>query len=476
MRTRSRLIRGLVIAMAAVVVSVVTPAVSRADAATAAELVQAAYNRMSNAQRIGQLFMVGTPATGLSSAASSAIGTYHVGNVILIGRSTVGAAPIRALTARLDRLATGTATAGVPLWISTDQEGGYVQVLQGSGLSRMPTALTMGTWPTTTLTSSARTWGRQLRRSGVNMNLAPVLDTVPAATASTNPPIGYWQREFGHTPSVVTTQGGSFLSGERGTDLAMTAKHFPGLGYVTANTDTTAGVKDYVTTTTSGSIAPFRSAVANGVQLVMMSSAIYTKIDGSRPAVFSPAVIISLLRNSLGFRGVVMSDDLGNAKAVAAWSPGDRAVRFINAGGDEVLTVNASTIPAMVAAVTARAATDSAFRSKVAAAVMRVLTAKAVEGLLGAQLSVDGSLGAGTISALQRWLGVTVTGTGTGTGTLNATTVLALQTRIGTTADGAWGPACMRALQLYLGIATDGARTWNSRTVTQLQGYLNTQL
>ena len=467
MRTRSILIRGVV--AAAAVVSVGAPAVPRAEAATAAEVAQAAYNRMSNAQRIGQLFMVGTPASGLSSAAATAIGTYHVGNVILTGRSTAGAAPIRALTARLDRLA-GAATAGVPLWISTDQEGGYVQVLQGSGFSRMPTALTMGTWSTTSLTSSARTWGRQLRRAGVDMNLAPVLDTVPAATASTNPPIGYWQREFGHTPSVVTTKGGAFLSGERSADLAMTAKHFPGLGYVTANTDTTFGVKDYVTTTTSGSIAPFRSAVTSGVPVVMMSSAVYTKIDGSRPAVFSPTVVTGLLRNTLGFRGVVMSDDLGNAKAVAAWSAGDRAVRFINAGGDEILTVNASTIPAMVTSVTARAATDSAFRGKVAAAVMRVLTAKAAEGLLGARLSLDGSLGPRTISALQRWLGVTVTGT------LNPTTIRALQTRIGTTADAVWGPASMRALQLYLGIATDGARTWNSRTVTQLQGYLNTQL
>jgi beta-N-acetylhexosaminidase len=421
--------RGLAVVAAVGVLSVGTPAPPRAQAATAAQLAQAAYNRMSTAQRIGQLFMVGTPATGLSSAAATAIGTYHVGNVVLPGRSTAGAAPIRALTARLDRLATGTATSGIPPWISTDQEGGNVQVLQGSWFSRMPTALTMGTWSTTTLTSSARTWGLQLRRSGVDMNLAPVLDTVPAATASTNLPIGYWQREFGHTSSVVTTKGGAFLSGERSADVAMTAKHFPGLGYVTANTDTTAGVKDYVTTATSSSIAPFRSAVANGVPVVMMSSAIYTRIDGSQPAGFSPAVVTGLLRNSLGFHGVVMSDDLGNAKAVAAWSSGERAVRFINAGGDEVLTVNASTIPAMVSAVTSRAATDSSFRAKVAASVMRVLTAKAAEGLLGARLALDGSLGPRTASALQRWLGVTVTGT------LSSTTIRALQTRVGTSVD-----------------------------------------
>ncbi|GEQ13421.1 hypothetical protein KLO01_14680 [Knoellia locipacati] len=470
MRTRSRVTRGLVIGAAVVAVSVGTPAAPRAEAATAAQLASAAYARMSTAQRIGQLFMVGTPATGLSSAAARAITTSHVGNVILTGRSTAGAAPVRALTARLDRLATGSATAGVPLWVATDQEGGYVQALQGTGLSRMPTALTMGTWSTTTLTSSARTWGLQLRRSGVDMNLAPVLDTVPAATASTNQPIGRWQREFGHTPSVVTAKGGAFLAGERGADLAMVAKHFPGLGYVTGNTDTSAGVTDTVTTTTSASLAPFRSAVANGIPVVMMSSAVYARIDRSRPAVFSPAVVTGLLRTGLGFRGVVMSDDLGNARAVAAWSPGERAVRFLDAGGDEVLTVDAATIPAMVAAVTTRAATDPVFRAKVAAAVMRVLTAKAAQGLLGARLALDGSLGPRTVSALQRWLGVPVTGT------LGTTTVRALQTRVGTTADGRWGPASMRALQGYLGISTDGARTWNARTVTQLQAYLDTQL
>lgn len=137
-QTRPFLIRGVV--AAAAVVAVGAPAIPRAQAATAADLAQAAYNRMSNAQRIGQLLMSGTPTTGLSAAAATAIGAYHVGNAILTGRSTAGAAPIRALTARLDRLATGTVTAGVPLWISTDQEGGYVQVPQGAGFSRMPTA------------------------------------------------------------------------------------------------------------------------------------------------------------------------------------------------------------------------------------------------------------------------------------------------------------------------------------------------
>jgi beta-N-acetylhexosaminidase len=167
---------------------------------------------------------------------------------------------------------------------------------------------------------------------------------------------------------------------------------------------------------------------------------------------------------------VVISDDLGSAKQVQAWAPGTRAVDFLAAGGDIVLTVNPTVVPAMVAAVTARAASDATFRARVAAAVMRVLTAKAAEGLLATRLSTDGVLGPLTISALQRWLGLTVTGR------LDAGTIRALQSRIGTTADGVWGPASMAALQSHLGTYRDGARTWNSRTVRLLQMYLVTQM
>jgi beta-N-acetylhexosaminidase len=455
-------------ALAAAPVAAGAPAAP--EAATPAATAAAVYSRMTQAQRIGQLFMVGGSVTGPVSATTTAISRYHVGNLILTGRTTAGANPVRAVTARTDALTTGPATAGVPLFVATDQEGGNVQVLQGPGYSRMPTALTQGTYSASTLTADAKSWGLQVRRSGLDVNLAPVMDTVPAATASSNPPIGKYAREYGHTPSVVSDKGSAFLRGMRSADMAMTAKHFPGLGHVTANTDTTAGVKDTVTTRTSGDLAPFRAAITAGTRMVMISSAVYTKIDSARPAAFSPTVITTVLRGDLGYSGVVISDDLGNAKQVQAWTPGNRAVDFLAAGGDIVLTVNPALIPNMVAAVTARANANGTFRSQVAAAVMRVLVAKAAEGLLGSRLAADGALGALTVSALQRWLGVSASGH------LDSATVRALQARIGTTADGAWGPASMAALQTYLGASRDGARTWNTRTITLLQQYLVTQM
>lgn len=449
--------------------AVIPPKVSVVGSA-AQTAAKNAFDRMTQAQRVGQLFMVGGPVTGLSTATRSAISRYHVGNLILTGRTTAGSPPVRAVTSAGDALTTGAATAGVPAFIASDQEGGLVQVMQGPGFSRMPTALTQGTWADTTLRSTAALWGRQILRAGVNVNLAPVMDTVSQSFAPKNAPIGQYFREYGYTSTKVADKGTAFVAGMRSTGLATTAKHFPGLGRVAGNTDVTSGVTDTVTTRSSSDIAPFRAAAKAGAPFLMTSSAFYSKIDAQHPAAFSRTVITGMIRGDLDFHGIVVSDDLGNAEQLRAWSPGARAVSFVSAGGDMVLTVNPAVLPAMLAAVNARATSSPTFRAQVDAASLRVLTVKASLGLLAPRLSVDGRLGQATTTALQRWLGLARTGQ------LGGATVRALQSRIGTAADGVWGPGSMARLQSYLGTTRDGARTWNTRTVTLFQRYLNTQL
>jgi beta-N-acetylhexosaminidase len=363
-----------------------TPTVAVGSAVAAAAAVPAGgawavFYRMTTAQRVGQLFMVGGAATGPATSTYSAISTYHVGSVMLTGRSTLGTSATLSVTRSLQAKATTSATLGVPLFVATDQEGGYVQVLQGPGFSRMPTALTQGTWSTGTLRSSALTWGRQLRSAGVNLNLAPVMDTVPYAMRDTNKPIGYYDREFGYTTPVVASHGSAFLSGMLAAGTATTAKHFPGLGRVLQNTDVSAGVTDYVTTYDDPYLAPFRTAVAAGTPFVMMSLAYYDKIDPGVPAAFSSKIIGGMLRSELGFGGVVISDSLA-AKQVQAWSPATRAINFVNAGGDLILMTDPAQIPTMVNAVLAKATADSTFRAKVNAAALKVLFAKQRMGLI----------------------------------------------------------------------------------------------
>ena len=375
--------------LSATTVGMTTAATMATPTRVPAPGAQALFTTMTQAQRIGQLFMVGAAATGASSASLSAVSDYHVGNVILTGRSSMGVAATRSVANRLQARATPAATHGVPLFVSADQEGGYVQALSGSGFSTIPQALTQGGWSTTALQTAARHWGDQLAAAGVNLNLAPVTDTVPVGQS--NPPIGYYNREYGHTPEVVAPHGAAVVRGMALAGVSTTVKHFPGLGRVDANTDTAAGVTDYVTTSEDAYLAPFRAGMQAGAAFVMMSSAYYHLIDPDRPAAFSPTVIGGMLRSRLGFRGVVISDDLGNAKQVAAWSPGERAVKFLDAGGDMVLTVNAGLIPAMVDAVAVKVASSPSFRSKVDSAALRVLKTKQARGLLSEVAAAVGS-------------------------------------------------------------------------------------
>jgi beta-N-acetylhexosaminidase len=166
--------------------------------------------------------------------------------------------------------------------------------------------------------------------------------------------------------------------------VSATAKHFPGLGRVGANPDTSSRVTDRVTVRHDAYLVPFANAVHNGLPFLMISTAYYQRIDPYHPAAFSTTVVGGMVRSDLGFKGVVISDDLGNAKQVAAWSPASRALRFVTVGGDMVLTVNPTLLPAMYNAVLAKAKSSSAFRAKINASALRVLTAKQHAGLIPA--------------------------------------------------------------------------------------------
>ncbi|HEX8007770.1 MAG TPA: glycoside hydrolase family 3 N-terminal domain-containing protein, partial [Trebonia sp.] len=231
------------------------------------------------------------------------------------------------------------------------------------------------------LRQQAASWGRELRAAGVNLDLAPVMDVVPEATAGSNAPVGQLDREFGHSPDVTGPHGAAFIEGMASAGVATSAKHFPGLGRVAGNTDYTSGVVDTVTTAGDPYLGSFRTAISAGVPFVMVALATYMKIDSSRLAAFSPA-IMTLLRARLGFRGVIISDDLGDATAVAGMPAGERAIDFIEAGGDMITTQSLAPAETMAQAVLAQAASDAAFRSQVNAAVMQILSAKQAYGLL----------------------------------------------------------------------------------------------
>jgi beta-N-acetylhexosaminidase len=338
--------------------------------------------RMTLAQRVGQLFVVGLAGSVLDAATAQAIRAYHFGSVSFIATDTAGVAGVGAVTRAVQSLSSPRVTGGARFFVAANQEGGQVQALQGPGFATMPSAVTQGMLPPAQLRRLAQTWGGELRAAGVNLNFAPVMDVVPSADTSQNAPIGLLMREFGPTPAVVASHGVAFIGGMTRAGEATTAKHFPGLGRVKGNTDFSADVVDTVTTPGDPYLSTFQQGIRAGVPLVMVALATYTRIDPRHLAVFSPVVMRTMLRDRMHFGGVIISDDLGAAQAVASVPPGSRAVQFIAAGGDLVTSKYVGPAQAMARAVLARARASRGFRDEVAAAAAHVLAAKQRFGLL----------------------------------------------------------------------------------------------
>lgn len=240
----------------------------------------------------------------------------------------------------------------------------------------MPSAEDQAALSDADLEASAAQWATALKDAGVDYNLAPVADVVPADLLDVNQPIGVLRRGYGSDPATVKAKALAFIEGMHAVGIATALKHFPGLGQVRGNTDQEIGVTDDVTTT-----ADLQTFTGYPDETsVMVSSAIYTQIDANNPAIYSPTIITDVLRNQLGFDGVVISDDIGAARAATTLPPVDRAATFLAAGGDLVITVDASTITEMIDGVGARAASDTVFAASLTEKAARVLDLKARTG------------------------------------------------------------------------------------------------
>jgi beta-N-acetylhexosaminidase len=200
----------------------------------------------------------------------------------------------------------------------------------------------------TTMVQIGSATGLYLRKVGIDVDLAPVLDVGNAATSFLG------SRIFSSNPTTVATLGSSFARGLQKTQVAATAKHFPGLGTAAGDTDTQTIVVTSSRPELQRRLAPFRTAIASGVKLVMVSNASYTALDPSGlPACLSPTIVANLLRRQLGFSGVVITDAL-STPGPEAYS--DAPVRALNAGVDILLyssgeTDSARAFPVIVNAV-----------------------------------------------------------------------------------------------------------------------------
>lgn len=220
---------------------------------------------------------------------------------------------------------------GKPLLISTDQEGGYVKRIPGgpyesakeAGQQRNPICAAL---------QDGKDAGQTLKSQGVNVNLAPVLGVYRSESNFLN----QFNRSYSNDTTIVSACGSSFIQSEQKVGIASTAKHFPGLGL--AGSDTTDGVPVTINSTLKElreiDIVPFRNAISDGVDLVMVSWAFYDALDGSLPAGLSKKWVKGELRNEIGFEGVTITDAIEAGALISFGDDNERAILATQAGMD----------------------------------------------------------------------------------------------------------------------------------------------
>ncbi|HEX4446759.1 MAG TPA: beta-N-acetylhexosaminidase [Polyangiaceae bacterium] len=315
----------------------------------------------------GQLVIGGFAGTTLPPAFRRALADRRRGGVILFKRNIDGEpARLAALTRDVHASAPETPLVGI------DQEGGRVARLRAPWLE-LPPMRTVASWGDPALAQRiAHGVGVELAAMGITITFAPVLDV---NTCPRNPVIG--DRAFGDDPATVATFGAAWIRGLQSAGVLACGKHFPGHGDTTKDSHVDLPVVDQPRERLDAvELVPFRAAVAGGVAALMTAHVVYPALDGDRPGTLSPA-IATRLRDAVGFRGVLFSDDL-EMSAIAARGPvEDSAVQAVAAGCDALLICSSEELQERaVEALVREAEASPAFRGRCEEASRRLLAAR----------------------------------------------------------------------------------------------------
>lgn len=286
---------------------------------------------MNVRELVGQCLMVGFPEPELTPEVRRLLTEEMIGSIVLFARNLRD--PASAGTLCEDLQAVARAHLPAPLMIGTDQEGGAVERL-GPGATPLPSAMAIGAAGPDAARTAAEICARELRAVGIDQVLAPVLDV---NIAPRNPVIG--TRSFGGSPEAVAACGVAAVEGYRAGGVAATAKHFPGHGDSAVDSHLALPVLPHdLERLERVELAPFRAAVAAGVDVVMVGHLAVPALDPSgAPASVSRPLTRGLLRERIGFQGVVMTDCMEMAGVSPDAGFGRVAVAAFLAGADLVL-------------------------------------------------------------------------------------------------------------------------------------------
>ncbi|HEX2232611.1 MAG TPA: glycoside hydrolase family 3 N-terminal domain-containing protein [Thermoleophilaceae bacterium] len=320
---------------------------------------------LSLRRQVGQVIVSSFDETELPDYIRRRLRAGETAGVILFGRNMESEAGLRRMTEAIQRASGGGAL------VAADQEGGLIRTVPFAG----PVPGQSEQADPGEARSLARGAARELRGLGVNLNLAPVADVVTPGGALAS-------RSFPGSPEEVgelVAASGRGMAEER---VAATAKHFPGLGAATANTDDApVTIEGERAELEARDLPPFSAAIEAGTPLVMASHALYPAYDPADIASQSDAVLEDLLRRRLRFRGVVVTDSMEAEAVLSRSGVADSSERSIEAGADLLLLTGSGSWNEVFPRLLERARTTPSFRERVAEAAGRVLALKRRLGL-----------------------------------------------------------------------------------------------
>lgn len=282
---------------------------------------------MSLDEKIGQLLIVGFEGTAIDENIESSIRDLKVGGIIYFKRNIKNPDQVVDLNNKIIDINKDNK---IPLFISIDEEGGRVSRLSNEYIG-LPTAKTLGDLDREDLSFQyGKLLGARLKSLGFNLNYAPVMDI---NSNINNPVIG--DRSFGDKAELVSRHGIQVMEGIRSKGIISSVKHFPGhgdtgldshIGLPTINKELEE-MKEF-------ELYPFKKAIEKDVDMVMVAHILFSQIDKKYPSTMSRKIIHNILREELGFSGVVISDDLTMGAITKNYSLEEATLKFLQAGGD----------------------------------------------------------------------------------------------------------------------------------------------
>lgn len=283
-------------------------------------------------QGIGRLFMIGIPGTTLDSNSAALIRELDPSGVILFERNIETPEQLALLCNKLQKYALDCH--GNPLFLAVDQEGGRVARLKAP-FTVFPGNAAMAKDPTASMRAEdfARITAEEMRLVGLNMDFAPVLDVVQGI-----PERHLKNRTFGSNPEKTILLGNTIIRLLQENGIMATAKHFPGLGMATRDPhQQLPRIHTDAEQIKAVHLPPFSAAIKQGVACIMTSHALYPGLDPEYPASLSHKIMTDLLRETLGFQGLLITDDLEMGAIKKTWGVPDGAAASFQAGADILL-------------------------------------------------------------------------------------------------------------------------------------------